>query len=201
MTRTVCPTLSVAAVLFRHREVGVQLRQIGQRDDLRARRQILADFDLADAEFAVERRAHQLLRDDRLGLGDAGIGLVVRRLRRDRRSPAGRTGATASCLARSSDSCATVACALKLARSPCSGRVEQLHQRRVRPSRWRPAVNMISVMRPLTSEVTLTWCTAARSPTAVNRFGITSDFASATLTAVGGGLLLAKNCAIIWPRK
>ena len=37
---------------------------------------ILADLDLADAELAVERRAHQLLRDDGLGLGDAGIGLV-----------------------------------------------------------------------------------------------------------------------------
>ena len=34
-----------------------------------------------DAEFAVERRAHQLLRNDRLGLGDAGVGLVIRRLR------------------------------------------------------------------------------------------------------------------------
>ena len=31
--------------------------------------------------------------------------------------------------------------------------------------------------------------------------GTTSDFASAALTAVGGGLLLAKNCLIIWPRK
>ena len=28
-----------------------------------------------------------------------------------------------------------------------------------------------------------------------------SDFAVATLTLVGGGLLLAKNCAIILPRK
>ena len=41
----------------------------------------LADLDMADAEFAVERRAHQLLRDDRLGLGDAGIGLVIGGLR------------------------------------------------------------------------------------------------------------------------
>src|SRR6185312_14637187 len=59
---------------------------------------------------------------------------------------------------------------------------------------------MMSVMRPLTSEVTLTWCTAARSPTAVSRLGITSDLASAMLTWVGGGLLLAKNCAIMWLR-
>ena len=36
---------------------------------------------MANAEFAVERRAHQLLRNDRLGLGDAGIGLVEGRLR------------------------------------------------------------------------------------------------------------------------
>ena len=49
--------------------------------DLGARGEVLADFDVADAEFAVERRAHQLLRNDRLGLGDAGIGLVERRLR------------------------------------------------------------------------------------------------------------------------
>ena len=58
------------------------MRQIGQRHDLRARGQELADFDVADAEFAVERRAHQLLRNDRLGLGDAGNGLVIGRLRR-----------------------------------------------------------------------------------------------------------------------
>src|SRR5450432_2451090 len=56
-------------------------------------------------------------------------------------------------------------------------------------------------MRPLTSEVTFTWCTAASSPTATSRFGITSALASATLTVTGGGLLLAKNCAIIWLRK
>ena len=36
---------------------------------------------MADAEHAVERRAHQLLRNDRLGLGNAGVGLVIRRLR------------------------------------------------------------------------------------------------------------------------
>ena len=65
----------------------------------------------------------------------------------------------------------------------------------------RAGVNLISVTRPLTSALTSTWCTAARPPTAVNRFGTTSDFASAALTATGGGLLLAKNCLIIWPRK
>src|ERR1700712_1974874 len=30
---------------------------------------------------------------------------------------------------------------------------------------------------------------------------MTSDFASATVTVAGGGLLLAKNCAIMWLRK
>src|ERR1700712_4683529 len=30
---------------------------------------------------------------------------------------------------------------------------------------------------------------------------MTSDFASATVTLAGGGLLLAKNCAIMWLRK
>jgi len=37
--------------------------------------------DRSVTEFAVERRAHQLLRDDRLGLGDAGAGLVISSLR------------------------------------------------------------------------------------------------------------------------
>ena len=87
------PDLELRAVLLRHGEVRIEHRQIGQRHDLRARRQILTDLDLANAELAVERRAHQLLRDDGLGLGDAGLGLVERRLRRYRRSPAGRTGA------------------------------------------------------------------------------------------------------------
>ena len=73
--------LELAGVLLRHGEVRIQHRQIGQRDDLRARGQILSDLDLANAEFAVERRPHQLLRDDRLGLGDAGAGLIERRLR------------------------------------------------------------------------------------------------------------------------
>ena len=41
----------------------------------------MADLDLANAEFAVERRPHQLLRDDGLGLGDAGAGLIERGLR------------------------------------------------------------------------------------------------------------------------
>ena len=73
--------LELRAVLLRHGEVRIEHRQIGQRDDLRARRQVLTDFDLANAELAVERRPHQLLRDDGFGLGDAGLGLVERRLR------------------------------------------------------------------------------------------------------------------------
>ena len=89
---------------------------------------------------------------------------------------------------------------MKLARSPCSGASNNCTSG-VSAFTLAPGANMISVMRPLTSVVTLTWCTAASSPTAVNRFGITSDFASATLTDTGGGLLLAKNCLIIWPRK
>src|SRR5258705_6712160 len=93
-----------------------------------------------------------------------------------------------------------VACALKLARSPCSGPSNNCSSG-VPAFTLAPAWNRISVMRPLTSEVTLTWCTAARSPTAASRFGITSDFASATVTAEGGGLLLAKNCLIILERK
>ena len=64
--RTTCPTFNWPLSFSVHREVGEQHRQIGQRHDLRARGQVLADLDLADAEFAVERRAHQLLRDDGL---------------------------------------------------------------------------------------------------------------------------------------
>ena len=41
----------------------------------------MSDLDLADAEFAIERRAYQLLRDDGFGLGNAGIGLVEGSLR------------------------------------------------------------------------------------------------------------------------
>src|SRR5689334_6308493 len=59
---------------------------------------------------------------------------------------------------------------------------------------------MMSVMRPETSEVTLTWCTAARSPTALSRFGTVSDLATAAVTLIGGGFMLAKNCAIILSR-
>src|SRR5882757_619266 len=106
----------------------------------------------------------------------------------------------ASCLARSSDNCAIVACALKLARSACSGPSNNCRSG-VPDFTLAPAWNRISVMRPLTSEVTLTWWTAARSPTAVSRFGITSDLASAMVTATGGGLLPAKNCLIILDRK
>ena len=75
------PDLEVSAVLFRYREVGVQLRQIRQRHDLGARGQELADLDTTHAKLAVKGRAHQLLRNDRLGFGDAGIGLLIRRLR------------------------------------------------------------------------------------------------------------------------
>src|SRR5689334_14663975 len=73
--------LERAGILLRYREVQIEHREIRQRHDLRARGEILADLDLADAEFAVERRAHQLLRDDGFGLGDAGLRLVERRLR------------------------------------------------------------------------------------------------------------------------
>ena len=73
--------LERATVLFSHGEVGVDLRQVGQGHDLRSRRQVLTDFHLADAEFAVEGRLHQLLRDDGLGPGNAGVSLVERRLR------------------------------------------------------------------------------------------------------------------------
>jgi len=73
--------LELAAVLLRHREVGVELRQIGQRHDLRARGEVLADFNMPDAEFAIKRRAHQLLRNDRLCPRNPSVGLIVGRLR------------------------------------------------------------------------------------------------------------------------
>ena len=43
--------------------------------------------------------------------------------------------------------------------------------------------------------------TAVGDLAAVHQVNVTSDLASEMLTLVGGGLLLAKNCAIIWPRK
>ncbi|MET4741396.1 hypothetical protein ABIF73_005535 [Bradyrhizobium japonicum] len=81
MSLTTLADLEVGAVLFRHGEVRPQLRQIGQRDDRRAGCQILSNLDLAHAEIAGERCAHQLLRDHRLGLGDAGHRLIVGSLR------------------------------------------------------------------------------------------------------------------------
>ena len=78
--RTIWPTFRLRDVLFRHGEIRIELIQVGQRNDLRSRRQILSDLDLAHAEFAVERRPHQLLRDNGFGLGDTGIGLIERRL-------------------------------------------------------------------------------------------------------------------------
>src|SRR5258706_4626385 len=47
------PNLQIAAVLFRNGEVGVELRQIGQRYDLGARGQELADLDTAHAKLTV----------------------------------------------------------------------------------------------------------------------------------------------------
>ena len=115
---------------------------------------ILADLDVADAEFAVERRAHQLLRNDRLGLGDAGIGLVIRRLRlidgRLRAELARRQllGAVQRQLRHRG-------LRLEAREIALLGAIEQLHQRAA-GLHCEPAVNMMSVMRPLTSEVTLT---------------------------------------------
>src|SRR4051812_4014470 len=75
------PDLELRAVLLRHREIGIQLRQIGQRHDLCAGGEILAYLDVPDAEFTIEWSADELLRNDGLGPGDSGIGLVIRRLR------------------------------------------------------------------------------------------------------------------------
>src|SRR6185369_8976858 len=88
------PDLERAAVLFRHGEVGVELRQIGQGDDLGSRRQVLTDFDLANAEFAVERRLRLIdgrLRPE-LTAGQL-LGAVERELRHGRlRLEAGKVG-------------------------------------------------------------------------------------------------------------
>ena len=74
--------LERGAALLRHGEVCVQHRQVGQADDLRAGGEKLTDLDATNAKFAIERRTHELLGNDRFGLGNAGIGLIVGRLHR-----------------------------------------------------------------------------------------------------------------------
>ena len=64
----------VGARLLRQGEVDIEIVEIGQGDDRRAGVEELADLDLAHAELAGEGRAHQLLGDDRLGVGDARLG-------------------------------------------------------------------------------------------------------------------------------
>ncbi len=109
---------------------------------------------MADAEFAVERCAHQLLRNERLGLGNARIGLVICRLRgigRRLRTELARRellGAIQRQLRAGS-------LRLEARQIALVGSVEQLQQRTTAFT-LAPAVNMMSVMRPETSEVTLT---------------------------------------------
>ena len=106
------------------------------------------------AEFAVERRAHQFLRNDRFGLGDAGIGLVVRGLRlihRRLRTELARRELLGPIQRQFRDR----RLRLEIGEIALIRTVEQLHQRRSR-LHGEPALNMMSVMRPLTSEVTLT---------------------------------------------
>ncbi len=58
--------------LLRHREVRVQHVEIRERRDRVARVQVLPEVHAAQADHAGERRANQLLRNDRLGLADIG---------------------------------------------------------------------------------------------------------------------------------
>ena len=71
---TVCADGEVGARLLRQGEVDIEIVEIGQGDDRRAGAEELADLDLAHAELAREGRAHELLGDDRLGMGHARLG-------------------------------------------------------------------------------------------------------------------------------
>jgi len=62
--------------LRRQREIDVERRKVGQRDDRRTGVEVLAEIDLAHPQLSAERRANFLLRDDRLGLLDQRIGLA-----------------------------------------------------------------------------------------------------------------------------
>ena len=109
---------------------------------------------MTHAEFAVERRPHQLLRNNRFGLGDAGIGLVVGRLRlidgRLRAElPGGELLGAIERQLRPRRLC------LEAGEIALLGPIEQLHQR-LPAFTVEPASNMMSVTRPPTSEVTLT---------------------------------------------
>ena len=73
--------LQVRAVLFGDGEIHPDLREIGERHDLRASTEELTEFDMPQAELATERRENELLRDERLGLGDVGLRLVIGGLR------------------------------------------------------------------------------------------------------------------------
>ena len=151
----VCPTLSCALSF----SVTVKLayscdRSVNVTICVPAVR-ILPYLDVADAEFAIEWSADQFLRNDRLGPGDPGIGLVIRRLRlidgRLRSELArGQLLGPVQRQLRHRGLC------LEARQIRLLGSIEQLHQRVSGLHIAIPAVNMMSVMRPLTSEVTLT---------------------------------------------
>ena len=186
------------AALFGNREVRVELRQVGQGHDLGAGSEKLADFDMANTELAIEWRQHALLGDDRLGLGNAGRGLVISGLR-------GVNGGLRAELARR-QLLGAVERKLRAGRLRLEtrqialvGRIVELHQGRARLHMDAGREHDVGdTPADIGGDIDLV--PAARSPTAVIRFGTTSDLASATVTEAGGGFMVAKMWVIIWPR-
>ena len=72
---------SFADVLLGHREVDADRIELLQRHERRARRDVLPDLDVADAEAAGERRDDRLLGDERAGALDRRRRLIAGRER------------------------------------------------------------------------------------------------------------------------
>ena len=152
----------IGARLLRQGEVDIEIVEVGQGDDRRAGVQVLADLDLAHAELAGEGRAHQLLGDDRLGVGDSrlGHGEVALVLIHGLLGGILLVGELAVAAERD---LRQRAWALKVARSACSG--SSFSCTRGSPAcTLAPDSNMIFTTRPLSSGEIVTWCTARTLP-------------------------------------
>ena len=191
LTLTRWPTCDLRALSPRQGEIYVERRQIGQGHDRRAWGQVLPDFDLPHAELAGERCADQLLRDQRLGLGDLRAGLVELALLLVDGFPRlevalGELGRALQCGLRPS------------APAP---RNSQDRLRSGASLSWTsgspaftvvPGSKKILTTRPPISGLIVTWCTAASEPMAGAKRGTASVLTSTALICAGGGLLVAK---------
>ena len=159
----------------------------------------MADLDLTNAEIALERRPHQLLRDDGFRLGDAGAGLIERGLRiihgrlRSELALGQLLGAIQRYLPHP-------LLRLVIREVALLGTVEQLHERR---TGFHMAARSEQDLGDAAGHVGGDVDLMHRDEIANcgQEIEIASDFATTAVTFAGGGLLFAKNCAIIFPRK